>query len=40
MDPDIDPDIVYDIRYDIGYDILVGVINLSYPISGMISYPI
>ena len=32
MDPDIDSDIVY--------DILVDIVNISYPISGIISYPI
>jgi hypothetical protein len=40
MVPDIDPNIVYDIVYDIGCDILVDVVNISYPISGMISNPI
>jgi hypothetical protein len=32
--------IMYYIRYDIGYDILVDVVNISYSISGKISYPI
>ncbi len=36
MDPDICPNIIY----DIGYDILVDVVNISYPISDMISFPI
>jgi hypothetical protein len=40
LDPNICPDIMYDIRYDIGYTKLVDVINILYPISGKISYPI
>jgi hypothetical protein len=40
LDPYIGSDIMYDIRYDIGYDILVDVVNISYPISDKISYPI
>jgi hypothetical protein len=33
---DMDPDV----GYDIGYDKSVDVVNISYPISGMISYQI